>query len=135
MRKSEKKRDDVRKKLDEMKIEAEAHFTGWSESLAQIGNPDLRKRSEARMTETRSQFDGILDAVREAREAYEPFTTALKDQWTYLRHDLNPSGISSLKPDADKLNVQAKDLFGKIDAGAKKANEYIDSLRASRPVT
>ena len=54
---------------------------------------------------------------------------------TYLGHDLNPSGISSLKPDADKLDVQAKGLFGKIDAGTKKANEYIDSLRASRPVT
>jgi hypothetical protein len=135
MAKSEKKRDDVRKKLDEMKIEAEAYFTGWSESLAQIGNPDLRKRSETRMAETRGQFDGILDAVREAREAYEPFMTSLKDQWTYLGHDLNPSGISSLKPDADKLKVQAKGLFEKIDAGTKKANDYIDSLRASRPVT
>ncbi len=133
--KSEKKRDDVRMKLDEMKIEAEAYFTGWRESLAQIGNPDLRKKSEARMAATRGQFDGILNAVREAREAYEPFMTGLKDQWTYLGHDLNPSGISSLKPDADKLNVQAKDLFGKIDAGTKKANSYIESLRASRPVT
>lgn len=135
MGKSEKKRDDVRKKLDEMKIEAEAYFTGWSESLKQIGNPDLRKRSETRMGETRRQYDGILDAVREAREAYEPFITSLKDQWTYLGHDLNPSGISSLKPDAGKLNDQATALFGKIDAGTKRANEYIESVRASRPVT
>ncbi len=135
MTKSEKKREDVRKKLDEMKIEADAYFTGWSASLQQIGNPDLRKKSEARMTETRAQFDGILEAVREAREAYEPFMTSLKDQWTYLGHDLNPSGIASLKPDADKLNVQAKNLFEKIDVGTKKANEYIASLRASRPVT
>jgi hypothetical protein len=135
MGKSEKKRDDVRKKLDEMKVEAEAYFAGWGESLQQIGNPDLRKKSEARMTETRGKFDGILDAVGDAREAYEPFMTSLKDQWTYLGHDLNPSGISSLKPDADKLNVQAKGLFEKIDAGTKKANEYIESLRSSRPVT
>jgi hypothetical protein len=40
-----------------------------------------------------------------------------------------------LKPDADKLNVQAKELFAKIDASTKKASEYIDSLRASRPVS
>jgi chromosome segregation ATPase len=135
MGKTEKKRDDVRKKLDEMKLDADAYFTGWSESVKQIGNPDLRKRSEARMAETRGQFDGILDAVREAREAYEPFMTSLKDQWTYLGHDLNPSGISSLKPDVEKVNGQAKDLFKKIDAGTKKANDYIASLRASRPVS
>jgi uncharacterized coiled-coil DUF342 family protein len=135
MGKSEKKRDDARKKLDEMKVEAEAYFAGWSESLQQIGNPDLRKRSETRMAETRGKFDGILDAVRDAREAYEPFMTSLKDQWTYLGHDLNPSGISSLKPDADKLNGEAKGLFEKVDAATEKANEYIDSLRASRPVS
>jgi hypothetical protein len=135
MTKTEKQRDQVKAKLDEMKLEADSYFAGWRESLQQITNPDLRKRSEGRMTEMRGQFDGILDAVREAREAYEPFMTSLKDQWTYLGHDLNPSGISSLKPDADKLNDQAKALFGKIDAGTKKAEEYIQSLRSSRPVT
>jgi hypothetical protein len=135
MGKSEERREDVRKKLDEMKVEAEAYFAGWSESLQQIGNQDLRKRSETRMTETRAKYDGILEAVTTARDAYEPFMTSLKDQWTYLGHDLNPSGIASLKPDADKLNLQAKDLFEKIDAGTKKANEYIDSLRSSKPVS
>jgi F0F1-type ATP synthase membrane subunit b/b' len=135
MEKTEKQREKVRKKLEEMKIEADAYFAGWSESLQQIESPDLRQRSEARMAETRGQFDGILDAVDEAREAYGPFMTSMKDQWTYLGHDLNPDGISSLKPDAEKLNEQAKGLFEKIDAGMKKAEEYIESLRSSRPVT
>ena len=135
MEKTEKKREQVGKKLEEMKLEAEAYFTGWSDSLQQIESPDLRKRSEARMTETRGQFDGILDSVRVAREAYEPFMTSLKDQWTYLGHDLNADGISSLKSDAEGLNQQGKALFGKIDEGMKKANEYIESLRSSRPVS
>jgi uncharacterized coiled-coil DUF342 family protein len=135
MAKSEKQREQVRQDLEEMKTEAEAYFAGWSASLPQIGNPDLRKRSETRMAETRAKFDGVLSSVREAREAYEPFMKNMKDQWTYLGHDLNPKGISSLKPDADKLNGEAKELFQKIDTGTKKANEYIDSLRSSRPVS
>ena len=135
MKKTGERREEVRKKLEEMKVEADAHFAGWSESLQQIQSPDLRKRSEARMAETRGQFDGILDAVSEAREAYEPFMTSMKDQWTYLGHDLNANGISSLKPDAEKLNLQAKELFEKIDAGMSKADEYIESLRSSRPAT
>lgn len=135
MKKTEKQREDVRKKLAEMTTEAEAYFAGWGESLREINDPDLRKRSESRMTETRAQLDGIMAAVREAREAYEPFMTRMKDQWVYLGHDLNPSGIESLKPDVEKLNAQAKELFQKIDAGTEKAGEYITSLRASRPVS
>jgi hypothetical protein len=135
MGKTEKKREDVKKNLDAMKVEADAYFASWKDSLQQIKSPDLRKKSETRMGETRAQFDGILGTIGEARQAYEPFITSMKDQWTYLGNDLNPSGISSLKPDRDKLNAQGKELFGKIDAGTKKANEYINSLRASRPVS
>jgi chromosome segregation ATPase len=135
MKKSEKEREKVRKKLDEMKMEADAYFAGWSESLQQIESSNLRERSEARMAETRGKFEGVLDSVREARGSHEPFMASMKDQWTYLGHDLNANGISSLKPDAEKLNRQAKELFEKIDAGMEKANEYIASLRASRPAS
>ncbi len=73
--------------------------------------------------------------MSDARGAYEPFVKSLKDQWTYLGHDLNASGLTSLKPDADKLNAQSVDLFKKIDGGMKKANDYIASLKSSRPKT
>jgi hypothetical protein len=133
--KSEKQRSVVRKNIDEMKVEAEAYFQSWNQSLQQISNQDLRKRSEQRMAETRGHFDGVLNAVSDARDQYEPFIASLKDQWTYLGHDLNPTGIASLKPDADKLNAEAKTLFKKIDDGMKKAGDYITSLRSSKPVS
>lgn len=133
--KTEKQREEVKKKLEELKLQADTYFAGWSDSLHQIGDTDLRKRSERRMTETRGQFDGILESVRTAREAYEPFMTSLKDQWTYLGHDLNPNGIASLKSDADELNQRADELFKMLDESMKKANDYIDSLRSSRPIS
>ncbi len=135
MKKTEEKREDVKKQLDEMKVEADAYFASWKASLAKISNADLRKQSEARMGETKAKFDGIHGSIAEARQAYEPFITSVKDQYTYLGHDLNPSGIASLKPERDKLNVTAKELFGKIDASTKKATEYINSIKAARPVS
>jgi hypothetical protein len=132
---TEKQREAVKLSMDEMKIEADAYFASWTESLQQIESPDLRKRSQNRMAETRGHFDGVLGAVADARTEYEPFVKNLKDQWTYLGHDLNAEGIKSLKPDADKLNAQAVELFKKIDAGMKKANDYIASLKSSRPTT
>ncbi|MGH9323740.1 MAG: DUF2959 family protein [Vicinamibacteria bacterium] len=132
---TEKQREGVRKKVDEMTVEADSYFASWNQSLQQIGDEGLRKRSEDRMKETKAQFDGILSAVDKARGEYEPFIASLKDQWTYLGHDLNASGIASLKPDADKLNTQAGELFKSIDEGMKKAEDYIASLRSSKPVS
>lgn len=132
---TEKKREEVKKHIDEMKVESDAYFASWKQSLQQIQSPDLRKKSEERMAETHKHFDGVLASVEDGRGAYEPFLKSLKDQWTYLGHDLNAKGLESLKPDAEKLNSQSADLFKKIDSAMKKANEYIASLKSSRPPT
>jgi hypothetical protein len=132
---TEKKREEVKKRVDAMKLEADSYFAGWTQSLQQISDPGLRKRSEDRMKETKGQLDGVLAAVDQARGQYEPLIASLKDQWTYLGHDLNAGGIKSLKPDADKLNGRAGELFKSIDSGMKKAQDYITSLRSSRPKT
>ena len=132
---TEKKREEAKKHMDQMKAEGDAYFASWKQSLQQIQDPDLRKKSEDRMAETRKHFDGVLASVTDARAAYDPFLKSLKDQWTYLGHDLNASGLASLKPEADKLNSQSAELFKKIDAGMKKANDYVASLKSSRPRT
>jgi hypothetical protein len=132
---TEKKREEAKKQVDLMKAEGEAYFGSWNQSLQQIQNTDLRKKSEDRMAETRKHFDGVLASVTDARAAYDPFLKSLKDQWTYLGHDLNASGLASLKPDADKLRGQSTEVLKKIDDGMKKANDYVASLKSSRPKT
>jgi hypothetical protein len=37
MKKTEERREDVKKQLDEMKVEADVYFASWKASLAQIG--------------------------------------------------------------------------------------------------
>ena len=135
MEKTESKREDVKKKLAEMQTEADAYFAGWEASLEQIGSESLRGRSRERMMETKGHYDGVLAAVTAARNAYEPLMKNLSDQWTYLGHDLNASGIESIEPDKVKLNEEAMGVFEKIDEAMKKADTYIESIRASRPVS
>ena len=132
---TEKKREEAKKNVDLMKAEGDAYFASWKQSLQQIQDPDLRKKSEDRMGETRKHFDGVLSSVTDARAAYDPFLKSLRDQWTYLGHDLNASGLASLKPDAEKLRGQSTEVLKKIDDGMKKANDYVASLKSSRPRT
>jgi hypothetical protein len=130
MTNSEKKRAEVSTRSGEMNTEADKLFKGWQDSLVSIQNPDLRKRSEERLKKTQDQFVDVRQAGQHASSLYEPFMKALQDQVTYLGHDLNPGAAASLKPDADKLNAQAKNLYTAIDKVTTGATARINKLSA-----
>lgn len=129
----EKRREAVQRRADEAKKEADVYFRGWAASLPMIASEELRARSEARMRDSRARFDGILAAGRRAGSAYEPFLVRLRDQWTYLGHDLNPSGLESLRPDALELTESGTQLLLEIDQSLHEAREYVASIRSVQP--
>ena len=131
--KCEKYRKDVAWRSDDARKEADKYFSGWAASLPQIVDPELRARSEARMSDSRVRFDGILEAGRRASEAYQPFLAKLRDQWTYLGHDLNPSGLASLRPDAQELIESGTQVLLEIDGSLRQARDYVQSIRSIQP--
>jgi len=126
---TEKRRSEIGLRADEMKAEADALFKSWADSTAAIGDADLRKRSEERLAKTKASFAEIGTVGQKATELYGPVMKALQDQVTYLGHDLNPSAVASLKPNAAKLNDQAKELTQRIDDTITTANTAIGALR------
>jgi len=126
---SEKKVVDGRPKLDEMNTAAEGYFAAWKESAAAISDADLRKRSEERLADAQARFKNIAAAGKDARQSFDTLMTDVKDQSTYLGHDLNAGAIASLKPNAAKFNTRANTVFGKVDGVTKLFDEYITSLK------
>ena len=55
--------------------------------------------------------------------------TDVKDQSTFLGHDLNAGAIASLKPDAAKFNARATTVFGRADGVTKMFDDYIASMK------
>jgi hypothetical protein len=53
----------------------------------------------------------------------------LEDQITFLGSDLNPSATASLKPQAEKLNASAAEVFTRTDAAITGANTFFNGLR------
>jgi hypothetical protein len=126
---SEKKVTDGRPKVDEMNTAAESYFAAWKASTAAISDPDLRKRSEERLAGAQARFNSIAAAGRDARQSFDTLMTDVKDQSTFLGHDLNASAIASLKPNAAKFNTRAKTVFTKVDGVTKMFDEYMASLK------
>lgn len=125
----EAKSEDVKKQKEAMDLEADKLYTSWTTGLADITNPDLKQRSQTRLTQTKDRMGRIGAAGLQARGAYDEFLNGLKDQIKYLGHDLNPSAIASLKGDAAKLNTKAKTMFEKLDGTVASANSSLDALR------
>jgi hypothetical protein len=128
-----KRRESVRQSADRAKAESTDYFRSWAGSLPLIEDDELRQRSEVRLRDSRARFDGIIEAGRRAAAAYEPFIARLKDQWNYLGHDLNPSGIESLRPDAQQRAEEGDRLLVEIDESLRQAREYVASIRARQP--
>jgi hypothetical protein len=131
MEECDKKRTNVRNKVEAMEKEAHAFFAEWTQSLDGITNPDLRKRSQDRLNDTRVRYGDILTAGRDAGGKFDAFMGSLHDQFVYLGYDLNPTALASLAGDAKKLNAQAAAMFEEINKTTNLTNEYISSLRPS----
>jgi Protein of unknown function (DUF2959) len=127
---AEKKRTAVSTRSSEMNTVADQLFKSWEASTAAISDPDLRRRSEQRLTTAKQRFDEIRNAGQSGSEFYTRFMTSLQDQVTFLGHDLNPGAVAALKPDAEKLNAQAQELSAAIDKTTAAANDNISKLSA-----
>ena len=127
---TEKKRAMVSTRNGEMNVEAGRLFKNWEGSTAAIQDPELRQRSQQRLGQAKARYSEIETNGQGAARLYTPFMKALQDQVTYLGHDLNPGAVATLKPEADKLNAQAKELYFAIDKTTAAANNNISQLRA-----
>jgi ElaB/YqjD/DUF883 family membrane-anchored ribosome-binding protein len=130
MANADKKRAEVSTRSNEMNTEADKLFKSWEASTAAITNPDLRSRSEQRLTTAKQRFGDIRTAGQSGSEQYGRFMKSLQDQVTFLGHDLNPGAVAALKPDAEKLNAQAQELYAAIDKTTATLNSNISRLSA-----
>ncbi|MGB3563452.1 MAG: DUF2959 family protein [Thermoanaerobaculia bacterium] len=129
IRKCDNQATKVRQNITSMEEVADLYFADWKNSLAAISDPDLRAKSEKRLNETRTNYEGILTAAENAGAEFKPFLTSLNDQVTFLGHDLNPSAIADLKEEAADLNVQGKKVFKAVDGTVETASKYANSIK------
>lgn len=119
---------DARQTLANMQKTGDVYFAGRAGTIKDITDSGLQGRAQERLKESQKEFADVIQGLREAGEALEPFRKQLADQITYLGSDLTPSATASLKPDAEKLNARGSEVFAKTDAATTKANTYFQGL-------
>ncbi len=128
MASTEERRAEIKVRADETNAEADTLFKSWTDSMAAISDASLRKRSEDRIAATKASLAQVKAAGQKAADLYAPVMKTLQDQVTYLGHDLNASAITSLKPDAARLNAEVNQLIRQIDETISAATSAVAAL-------
>ena len=123
---------EARQKIEAMQKAGETYFSGRAETIKAITDPALQSQAQERLTANQKELAGVMESLRDAGAALEPFRKQLADQITFLGSDLTPSAMTSLKPQAEKLNAQGGEVFSKTDSALATADAYFKALRATQ---
>jgi len=98
---------DVASENEAMKMQGAAYFNEWDQEIATIQNEDIRNRSETRRGEVAARFTRIGEQYDEARGAFLPYMSDLRDVQKFLSNDLTSGGLAAIKDAAAKAATDA----------------------------
>lgn len=128
---SEKRAEEVGDRIDKIEDVAEALFDEWEDELDEYENSSLRRRSERKLDETRSQYEGLIRAMRRAEDRMEPVLEAFQDQVLYLKHNLNAAAIASLDEEYTQLEDDIDELIVEMESSIREADAFIQRMEGN----
>ena len=109
-----------------------AYFAGWDQESAQIQNEDIRSRSETRRNEVAARFARISAQYDDARTAFQPYMSDLRDVQKFLANDLTSGGLAAIKEPAAKATTDATAVKESLD---RLSDQFKDLGASMSPTT
>ncbi len=126
---SKKEADNVSERIDQVEDVAEALFAEWEDELDQYSSAGLRRDSQKKLRDTRSQYKRMLITMRNAEAKMAPVLTTFNDQVLYLKHNLNARAISSLKAEFGGLRRDINTLIARMEESIAASEKFVESLK------
>ena len=125
---SEAKAQAVHDRIASVEDVSEALFTEWEAELKEYSSANLRKSSQAKLTQTRTQYAKLIKAMKRAESKMPPVLAKFKDQVLFLKHNLNAQAIASLKSELGSVESNIKILIKEMESSIKQADAFISSM-------
>lgn len=126
---SQQKADAVHGRIASVEDVAEALFAEWERELDQYSSATLRRDSEQKLTQTRKQYERLIDAMKRAEDKIQPVLVVFHDQVLYLKHNLNARAIAALQGEMISLEKDVARLVQEMEASIKEADQFINQLQ------
>ena len=103
-------------------------FKEWADEAKTITNQHLREDSEQKLRETQRNNDDLHAAMKRAEASMDPVLTQLRDQVTYLKHNLNAQAIGALKGEAVDVEREIQKLIADMNVSIAQAEAFIRTM-------
>jgi len=125
---SQSQAEEVSERINAVEHVADALFVEWSEELEMYSDPDLRRRSQAILSETRQRYTGMMRAMREAESSMDPVLEVFQDQVLFLKHNLNAMAIASIRDELTDIEQATEELIEAMNQSISEARSFIETL-------
>jgi len=125
---SEDSAETVRKRIRDVESVADALFSEWENELEQYSSADLRRKSEAKLAQTKHRYKYMLGAMNRAEQRIDPVLRPLRDQVLYLKHNLNARALAAMKGELVKVDAQVDRLVRDMNRSIAEANKFIETM-------
>ena len=120
--------EDVRTRIADVDRVAVDLFREWQAEAKQYQNAAYRRDSEAKLRDTRRNYDRMLGAMRNAESKIEPVLSVFRDQVLYLKHNLNARALASLQDESARIETDVNRLIQDLAAAIAEADRFIQTL-------
>ncbi len=125
---SEDSAETVRKRIKDVESVADSLFAEWKTELGQYSSADLRRKSEEKLTQTKTRYNEMLGAMKKAEQRIDPVLKPLRDQVLYLKHNLNARALAAIKGELVKVDAQVDQLVKDMNKSIAEADKFIQSM-------
>ncbi len=123
----------IRERIAAVESVADALFAEWEKELGLYSNSNLRRQSQAQLSDTRRRYAGLLATMQKAEKSLTPVLNTLRDNTLYLKHNLNAQAIASLKGEAGSIQADVARLIRDMDAAIAESDRFITAFNKTRP--
>jgi len=125
---SEDSAETVRNRIEAVENVADSLFAEWKTELGQYSNADLRRKSEAKLSQTKNRYNDMLGAMKRAEQRIDPVLRPLRDHVLYLKHNLNARALAAMKGELLKVDAQVDQLVREMNRSIAEADKFIQTM-------
>ena len=125
---SEDSAERVRKRIRDVESVGDALFSEWETELGQYSSTNLRRKSEAKLSQTKSRYKDMLGAMNRAEQRIDPVLNPIRDQVLYLKHNLNAHALAAMKGELVKVDAQVDRLIQDMNRSIAEADKFIQAM-------
>ncbi|AKS41317.1 DUF2959 family protein [Wenzhouxiangella marina] len=125
---SEARAEEVAERIEQIERVADDLFEEWEEELTLYTDPDLRRRSEDILSQTRQRYARMMRAMNRAEASMDPVLDVFRDQVLFLKHNLNSMAIAAIREELGEIEQATDELIEAMNESIAEAREFLDNF-------